>query len=215
MPDTIDPMAEVIEQMPAPSEFAETIQPPTTEESTVETVEPTQSQDFSFEEQPSAPASTQGTVYEEVFDPTIHCVDENGQPKRTKAGKYRRKRGKASAYSHAQTADPMAIDPNRMANAKAAAQVSVAATFVAGQIIFGPEGQPLEGEPQQMLQAYEQFYYLSEKPINVPPWMLIAMVTSSYIAKRMAMEVPRSRVMTAFGWIKDKSYAVYKWVLGG
>lgn len=213
MPETIDPMADVIEQMPEPSEFAETINAPTTEEqpSTLEFDDKAQQYAEAKFDEPTQP---QGTVYDEVFDPTIHCVDADGNPKRTKAGKYRRKRGKANAYSHAQM-DASGIDTARMANAKAAAQVSVAATFVAGQIVFGPEGQPLEGEPQQMIAAYEQFYYLSEKPINIPPWALVAMVSMQYVAKRMAMEQPRSRVFKAFGWMKEKAYAVYNWILGG
>lgn len=212
MPETVDPIADVIEQMPAPSEFADTIQAPSVDEQSSPVVEQSADNDFSFEEQPSP--VVEGTVYDEVFDPTIHCVDANGNPKRTKAGKYRRKRGKAGAYSHAQM-EPGGIDSARMANAKAAAAVSIAVTFVAGQIVFGPEGQPLQGEPEQMQQAYEQFYYLSKEPVNIPPWVLVAMVTSQYIAKRMAMETPRGRVINGILWIKAKAYAVYNWILGG
>jgi hypothetical protein len=150
----------------------------------------------------------------ETFDPSIHCVDANGNPKITKAGKFRRKRGKANA-TVAPSLNPDQINPERMANAKAAAQVSVAATFLMGQLVFGPEGQPQENEPQTMESAYTQFFYLSEKPVNIPPWALVALVVSAYSAKRMAMEQPRSRVYTGIAWIKAKVAAIWEWTMGG
>lgn len=202
-----DPMAMVIDQMPEPSEFADTIQPPKMdddgmgEESTAES----NGEGFSFDDSPS---ETVATDTPETFDPSIHCVDANGQPKLTKAGKFRRKRGKAGATA---MPDPNHIDPMRMQNAKQAAQVSVAATFLAGQMAFGPDGAPMEDEQNQMQLAYEQFFYLSEKPIQIQPWVLVAMVSTNYIAKRMAMEVPRNRVMKGFDWLSEK--AGYLWGL--
>lgn len=204
----VDPMAEVLEQMPQPSEFADSIEAPITDD------QPAAGSDFSFDTSPSNEPIGQPIQdnSDEIFNPAIHCVDANGNPKRTKAGKFRRKRGKAGVY--ASVTAPQSIDSVKMQNAAAAAQVSVAATFLAGQICFGPDGQPEPGEPEQMQAAYQQFYYLSETPITVPPWALVFMVSSSYIAKRMAKPEPRNRVLAGFQWLQDKVSMVFRWAKG-
>lgn len=205
----LDPMAEVIDQMPEPSEFADSIESPITND------QPSDGSDFTFDtgtpstEPIGAPVQDQS---DEIFNPAIHCVDANGNPKRTKSGKFRRKRGKAGVY--ASVTAPQSIDSVKMQNAAAAAQVSVAATFLAGQICFGPEGQPEPGEPEQMQAAYQQFYYLSETPIQVPPWALVFMVSSSYIAKRMAKPEPRNRVLAGIQWIQDRFITLVRWAKG-
>lgn len=205
-----DPMATVIEEMPEPSEFADTIQPPQMDDDNLagEAADNGESS-FSFDDSPTQSAPANDTP--ETFDPSIHCVDANGNPKLTKAGKFRRKRGKAGATA---MPNPNQVDPMRMQNASAAAQVAVAATFLAGQIAFGPEGQPMENEAETMQTAYQQFFYLSEKPITIQPWVLVAMVSSTYIAKRMAMEEPRNRVMRGVDWLSEKAGNVWRWVWG-
>lgn len=219
---TFDPMADVIEQMPEPSEFADSINVPGSE---------TDTETLSGEGSPSLESTGEGTVdnsggngefnfetpdskpvESETFDPNIHCVDENGNPRLTAKGKFRRKRGKAGARPTPSLND---VDPLRMAAAKQAAQVSIAATFLAGQMAFGEDGAPLEGESAQMEAAYTNFYYLSEKPINIPPWALVAMVTVTYAARRMAMEKPRNRVMVGVDWIVEKTKNLYRWATGG
>lgn len=208
MPE-LDPMAEVLDQMPEPSEFADTIDPPITDDQPAPA-----GSDFTFDTSPSnepigQPVQDQS---DEIFNPAIHCVDANGNPKKTKSGKFRRKRGKAGVY--ASVTAPQSIDNVKMQNAAAAAQVSVAATFLAGQICFGPEGRPEPGEPEQMQAAYQQFYYLSETPVNVPPWVLVFMVSSSYIAKRMALPEPRNRVMLGIQWVQEKFSLLIRWAKG-
>jgi hypothetical protein len=217
-----NPTDTLIDQMPEPSSFADQIEPPSTGEvespvvnginppvTPVESPSPLEwdsgAEDF------AEPSET--PVTGEVFNPDIHCVDENGNPRVTKSGKYRRKPGRKNAVNYAAT-DPNQINQAKMMNAQAAAQVSVAATFIAGQLCFGPEGAPQEGEPEQMAQSFTQFFYLSEKPVNIPPWVLVAMVIGSYAAKRMAMEQPRTRVMKGVAWIKESVYGIYKWIIG-
>lgn len=205
---TLDPMADVIEQMPEPSDFAAQIQAPGADTLNIGEDTPDDASDFNFDTpgEKSSPSPDSGP---EKFDPNIHCVDENGNPKVTKSGKFRRKRGKANAVATPSLTD---IDPIRRAKAKQAAQVSVAATFVAGQICFGPEGAPMEGEVQEMDAAYTDFYYLSEKPIDLPPWVLVAMVSANYVAKRLAMEKPRSRVSKGISWLYAKASTAWNYV---
>lgn len=202
----VDPMATVIEEMPEPSDFADTINAPDMEDDGNHESNENGESDFSFDDSQSASEPISETP--EVFDPAIHCVDANGNPKLTKSGKYRRKRGKAGATA---MPNPNQIDPMRMANAQVAAQVSTQATFIAGQIAFGPEGAAQENEAEQMTAAYTQFFYLSEKPVQIQPWVLVAMVSCAYVAKRMAMEEPRSRVMRGVDWLSEK--AGYLWGL--
>jgi hypothetical protein len=217
-----NPIEELIEQMPEPSSFADQIHAPSSgdvenpvengSDTPVETVESPSPLEW------AEPTSTAGD--DEVFNPDIHCVDENGNPRRTKSGKFRRKPGRKNASNYAQMS-PEQMNEAKMMNAKAAAQVSVAATFITGQLIFGTEGAPIIDpangidEPQQMEAAYTQFYYLSKNPVNVPPWMLIAVVAGAYTARRMAMDKPRNRVMKGINWIKMQVFKAYVFIVGG
>lgn len=206
----LDPMADVIGQMPEPSEFADQIQAPGADTLNIGGDDDDAS-DFNFEtpgEHKSESSGASPTSGPETFNPEIHCVNEDGTPRLTKSGKFRRKRGKANATPTPSLVD---VDPARMANAKAAAQVSIACTFLAGQIAFGPEGAPQGDEPAQMETAYTQFYYLSEKPVNIPPWLPVLMVTSIYCAKRMAIVEPRNRVMRGVEYITTKVSAVFNY----
>lgn len=212
MPE-LDPMAEVIEQMPEPSEFADSIEAPVTDDDPANAATGDGS-DFTFSTPDSSPIGQPiPDQSDDIFNPELHVIDpKTGEPRRTATGKFRRKRGKRNAA--ASVVNGQSTDQTKMQNAIAAAQVSVAATFLAGQMAFGPEGAPLEGEPEQMQAAYQQFYYMSERPINIPPWVLVAMVSSSYIAKRMAMEKPRNRVMIGIDWIQIRVVSLYRWVFG-
>lgn len=200
----LDPMADVIEQMPEPSEFSSQIREPGAETLNIGDDD---GSDFNFETPPeSAPSVSAGP---ESFNPEIHCVNPDGSPKLTPTGKFRRKRGKKNASPTPSLVD---VDHSRMANAKAAAQVSIACTFVAGQIAFGPEGAPQDNEPAEMEAAYTQFYYLSEKPVQIPPWLPVVMVTAVYAAKRMAQEKPRSRVIVGINWLYAKGAAAFNYM---
>lgn len=174
-----------------------------------------------------APASVIEDGSDDVFNSDIHAGGPDGKGIRTKSGKFRRKPGRKKAAGEPGTINTPGvvtqgdiIDPNRMNKAKAAAQVCTAATFILGQVICGAEGAPLVvpehgiNEPAEFESAYTQAFYMSENPIDVPPWVLIAIVAGSYTARRMAMPNTRSRIGRVWGWIKLQTIRVYLWYKG-
>lgn len=213
-----NPIEDLIEQMPAPSEFSEQITAPTAGED---------SRDSAPSVEPIAPTPIDTAPVEpqsdDVFNPDIHESGPDGKGILRKDGKgYRRKRGRktGSVATGVGATQPAQSPDQRLISARHAAQVSMACTFVLGQIILGPDGAPIVdpqkgiNEPGEFQSAYEQFYLLSEKPINIPPWMLVGLVTTSYLARRMQMEQPRSRVQKVWGWIRNRAVDVYCWWKG-
>lgn len=217
-----NPTEDLIDQMPAPSEFAEQITAP--DGGSVDS-SPTATPEVAPGPAASAPDPT-SVNDDSVFDPSIHEAGPDGRGILRKDGKgYRRKRGRktgsvATGVGGGGSPEPVMSDQQRMVAARHAAQVSMACTFIMGQIVLGPEGAPIVdpqrgiNEPGEFQQAYEQFYLLSERPIHIPPWMLVALVSTTYISRRMAMEQPRSRVQRAFAWIKNRAVDIYCWWKG-
>lgn len=113
-----------------------------------------------------------------VFDPTIHVVDEFGKPKFNKDGSYRRKRGRKSAV-HPDTIKVDAQRINTEAQAGAAAVVTVQLIIMCGHLLGGDEWDAREEEIVMMQGAWKD-YYIVTGATAVPPWAGVVIATGAY-----------------------------------
>lgn len=126
----------------------------------------------------------------DVFDPSIHDVDEDGEPKRTKLGRFRKRRIALNSRADARAECDLA--------AKTAAQ----AVFLCGMIVWAEDGKPIPEETATMEAAWTAYFH--EKGVeNMPAWVLILMATGQYAAPRIAL--PRTRTFVGKLWSSFKN----------
>lgn len=146
------------------------------------------------------------------FDPEIHAVDDAGLPIENKDGSYQKKKGRKKGSKNT-TQNPSAggipnADSEKIQKAHASAVVTVQAIFMVGSLIGGDEFRPIVDtekgidEPQLMTSAWTQ-YYLTTEMDSLPPWLGVAIVTSSFFVSRMGMPKTQSRLQAFWGWIKS------------
>ena len=73
--------------------------------------------------------------------------------------------------------------------------------FTLGTIVFGADGQPIinNKEDERATLAFAWGKYFDEHDIkDVPAWLLIMAVSSSYVGRRLAMPEPKRRVSNIF-----------------
>jgi len=142
-----------------------------------------------------------------AFDPAIHATDAEGRPKKTKAGKWAKKRGRktnATGYTQTTTSKTSADIEAEQAGL-ATAQI----LFTMGVSIGGEEWQPVidestgRNEPLQMSQAWAE-YYKSAGVTNIPPWLTVVIACSVYALPRLTMPQTQTRLQRLRGWIGQK-----------
>lgn len=131
--------------------------------------------------------SSQPEPSDDVFDPAIHCVDEMGNPRKTKTGKYRRKPGrkgetakeqvKATKYESFTCAAPvstvhmvqMMIDSVTLTTAK----------------VLGDKWKPSNDEKAVLTDAYARYIHYKGWDSAMSPEAFIIGVTASYLLPRL------------------------------
>ena len=136
-----------------------------------------------------------------VFNPNYHDLDENGQPKLTKNGNFRKKRGGAgNSGPRLNIPGHGAVD---LSDTSAVAETAATLYIQTGVIFFGPEWLP---DPAKMEKEFlvKHFHdYFEEKGItDFPPGVALAIACFAYAGARMHKPNTSQKIMAAIDWCK-------------
>jgi len=138
--------------------------------------------------------------YGRAFDPSLHLVDDEGNPQLTAKGKLRVKKGKS---------------PSKIATGKAASQqpesyrqcaeVVCGTIFGFGQLVAGDEAKPSTTQANFMIDSYER-YFETKGIEDIPPGLAVFMATTAYCVPVFIKTVRKkeSNIHKAMVWVKDK-----------
>lgn len=151
------------------------------------------------------------------FDPAIHAVDKDGNPRRRGDGSYALKRGRKAGNGAGQPRPatgqnapaPEAVQEAREADE--AAKTAANLTIWGGVAIFGEDFRPSKGEPEMLHHAYRD-YFAAKGVTKLPPELGLVVALSAYVLPRLAQPTVRTRAATIglkirdfFGKFKRKS----------
>lgn len=136
-----------------------------------------------------------------VFDPAIHVFDEeNGKPKYTKTGKFRKKPGRKTSKTGSVQGDAKAM------SCREAGKVSAEAVFITGQALFGEEWKPVIDqengihEPENLTTAFAS-YYEATGFRDPPPWLVLVIGLGAYAGPRLAAPKTQGKLKRFTKWI--------------
>lgn len=147
-----------------------------------------------------------------AFDKLMHLTDEDGEPKLTKNGRLRIKRGfgpdaktpKESTIGGIETPAGITFaDGQRDGEAEilATGQSAASLTFLLGMFIFKEGGKPNKDEINQVTYAY-QTYFRAKNIRDLPPGVILATALMTYAAPRIML--PETRKRSSKVWTKVK-----------
>lgn len=147
---------------------------------------------------------------QEAFNPALHEVNENGQPRLTKDGRFRRKRGRSTGYKAPNTSgmgnattsgkgtsntaneNTSSTNASGAANYAATASIASGVMFSAAQMI-GPEWAPSDNERTQVESAMAT-YFESQGIQDIPPGIALVLVIGIYAFPRIQHENTRNKI---------------------
>lgn len=139
----------------------------------------------------------------DLFDPDIHAVDANGQPVKTKTGKFAKKRGRKTG----ETTKPNTGQIAAVQTSKQLGRATAFMIFSSGQALFGEEWKPIKDkdrgidEETTMIDAWSEYYLLTGKK-DLPPWAGISVVCCAYALPRLSMPKTQERLSGFRGMIQ-------------
>lgn len=142
--------------------------------------------------------SSSGNNNPNVFDPTIHAVDDNGNPKRKLDGTYAKKRGRKPGQTDNGSAKPSSSGSNtvtepKTVNYKGTAKVLCGMVFGGLEGVFGAAWKPSDGERSSIEDATET-YCQSKEIGDLPPGILLLMVVGMYALPRLNDDGTKERL---------------------
>ena len=173
---------------------------PTPQESTIAAEAENATSELNFDD--TTPRDSMGRV----FDPAIHSVDADGNPRLTRGGNLRVKRGSGNRTSYIGQPAPTRQDALQ------------AGTAIAGSIFgcchmaFGdewaPRVDPATGANERAAMAVAWGQYLEARGMtDIPPEILVAMVCATYALPRLVMPQTQTRMQRIGGWLKVRYLA--------
>lgn len=174
--------------LPPPSEKVEFPQP--------DSPPPSERQDFGFRSVVNPTAKP-----DEIFNPSIHAVDADGNPRKKLDGTFAKKRGRQAGYSaNAGNPETSAEDLMLWIEAKKHTQIVVGT----GMAIFGLEWEATEGERIVMETAFHN-YFESVGIVRMPPWIeLGTAIGLGYVAPRIHLESTQQKMKQIVGAIRSR-----------
>lgn len=143
-----------------------------------------------------------------VFDPNVHATDDHGNPKLTKTGKFRKKRG-ANQGDNSRINIPR--PQSELSVDVAHASMAVTALFITGgQMFFGEEWKPESEAEQNALNKAFYDYFKAKGLGDLPPGVALACALGMYTSKRLAKPTTSQRISYALGWITGKIGRIFK-----
>lgn len=142
------------------------------------------------------------------FDPALHTVDGDGNPKINQNGTLRIKRGRGSPGAKSTLGEI-----KRDISATSAGKTIADSIFALGQLLGGEEWAPMldhergVDERKSMTDAWSR--YADENDWNdIPPGVVVIIVTIGYIAPRLFMPKTKARMSGIREWIGAKYLAL-------
>lgn len=126
------------------------------------------------------------------FNSEIHATTDTGQPKYTRGGKLRKKRGASEEATSEIEIEPELSNTSsglydEMGNVMA---VTVTSSCT---MLFGGDWKPEQAEVDAMTQAWSK-YFEATGVTQFPPWLMLSMVHVGYAGKRLTMPETKSKL---------------------
>lgn len=140
----------------------------------------------------------------DAFDPAVHATDAEGRPKKTKTGKWAKKRGRKG--NRVATSGTGNVRGTAEIEAERAGHATAQLIFTMGVVLGGEEWQPRIdtdtglNEPQQMSEAWAA-YYLATGKTDLPPWVTVVIAMCGYSLPRLAMPKTQTRIQRLKAWL--------------
>jgi hypothetical protein len=145
------------------------------------------------------------------FDPNIHVTDNNGQPRITKNGNFRKRKGAAK--------NPDQFGPNINIPGKTTvqfdapsplAQTAALAYIQAGIVLFGDEWEPVPERREQefLTDAWHKFFQAHDMD-DLPPGLALAVACVAYAAPRLHRPNTQSRLKQFGAWFQWRAASLY------
>ena len=147
-----------------------------------------------------------------AFDAVMHLVDDDGEPKLTKSGKLRIKRGYGPDARKTKVSSIGGIDapitfaegqPSPEAEILATGQSAASLTFVIGMAVFGSDGQPTKDEINQITYAY-QTYFRAKNIRDLPPGVVLVTALMTYTLPRMLKPKTSKKISSVWSKVRQK-----------
>ncbi len=144
------------------------------------------------------------------FDKAMHIIDEQGEPKLTKDGKLRIKRGYGPGAKQPKISTIGGVDgligfaqtqEQSEAEILVTGQSAASLTFVVGMAFFGSDGKPTQEEINQVTYGY-QSYFRAKNIRDLPPGVVLATALMTYALPRMIK--PKTSKKISSLWDKAK-----------
>lgn len=147
-----------------------------------------------------------------AFDKLMHLTDEDGEPKLTKTGRLRIKRGFGPDAKTPKTSTIGGLDAppgitfadgqrDGEAEILATGQSAASLTFLVGMFAFKEAGKPTKDEVNQVTYAY-QTYFRAKNIRDLPPGVILATALMTYAGPRLIL--PETRKRSSKLWTKVK-----------
>ena len=146
-----------------------------------------------------------------AFNRTLHITDENDQPRLTKGGKLKIKRGqgpnarpKVSTIGGLEPKPGIGFaegQPASEAEIIVTGQSAASLTFLLGMVVFKEDGKPTQDEINQVTYAY-QTYFRAKNIRDLPPGVVLATALITYAGPRLMK--PKTSKRIAGLWEKLK-----------
>lgn len=154
----------------------------------------------------------------ETFDPEAHAVDGDGNPKKTKAGNWAKKRGRKSVSENASVGRVGGKLPEKAPEQIAREKSFATGRFAAGSLIQlgimigGDEWHPIKDaqsgiDERAALESAFGEYFAANDMTDFPPGVALAIAVGGYALPRMAAPKTRSRLGKVKDWIAEKYLA--------
>jgi hypothetical protein len=121
------------------------------------------------------------------FDPAYHCVDENGNPIRTKSGKFRRKPGRRTGGTNAERRESQFesfTSPAPLSTIQMLTMAIDSTTLICAKF-FGDEWKTEGDERAMLIDAYSRFVHYKGWDSAASPELVLIGVTLTYLMPRI------------------------------
>ena len=146
------------------------------------------------------------------FDPTIHQIDENGQPLLTPTGRFKKKRaprkspGPSTISKTTDDAIAQKSSQNIELQCRVCGKYAANAMFTAGYMIGGDEFEPTVDsdtglDERQLIESAFGDYFVAKNISDFPPGITLCLAISAYILPRLAKPKTRSRLGRVKNWL--------------
>lgn len=154
----------------------------------------------------------------ERFDPNIHAVDDNGEPKYTASGYFAKKRGRKSGSSvladvSGETQKNNEVEVKR-AKQRAAGSAAANTLITLGVVIGGDEWRPIFDknlgiDEKTNLENSFSDYFTAKELDDIPVGVALTIAVCGYVLPRFTMPKTKNRVSSVWGackkwWINRK-----------